>query len=139
MSISYLQQPTSPKATLITAACETADVLGPDVRASLIARYTALLLAEYRRIFRLTDEAGQLDNISRRFAWFRRTLSTHEGGLGRAFLEQWNVGQALVVAFVDVTRYSSLSIICCYILTVDFLGEVTWPPYCQKPEKTSLS
>ncbi|VDB95976.1 unnamed protein product [Peniophora sp. CBMAI 1063] len=107
----YLQQPTSPKAAVVTAACETADVLGPDVRASLVARYTALLMAEYRRIFRLTDEAGQLDNISRRFAWFRRTLSTHEGGLGRAFLEQWSVGQALVAAFVDVTRGDMASLL----------------------------
>ncbi|KAF8271309.1 Vps53-like protein [Lactarius quietus] len=38
--------------------------------------YSALLLAEYRRVFRLTDEAGQLDNISRRYAWFRRILGT---------------------------------------------------------------
>ncbi|KAI0316499.1 Vps53-like protein [Amylostereum chailletii] len=100
----YLQTPTSPKPSTILAACATADVLGSDVRAALTARYTALLLAEYRRIFRIADEAGQLDNISRRFAWFRRVLSTHEGGLGRAFLEDWKVGWSLVGGFVEVTR-----------------------------------
>ncbi|KAI0266660.1 Vps53-like protein [Gloeopeniophorella convolvens] len=100
----YLQTPNSPKPATITAACATADVLGVDVRAALTQRYTALLLAEYRRVFRLTDEAGQLDNISRRFAWFRRILSTHEGGLGRAFLSEWNVGWWLVGGFIDITR-----------------------------------
>jgi len=82
-------------------------VLGSDVRAALIARYSALLLAEHRRIFRLTDEAGQLDNISRRFAWFRRMLSTHEGGLGRAFLDEWKVGWTLLADFIEVTRLVS--------------------------------
>jgi vacuolar protein sorting-associated protein 53 len=55
-------------------------------------------------VFRLTDEAGHLDNISRRYAWFRRILGTHESGLGRAFLPEWKVGWWLVAGFVDVTR-----------------------------------
>ncbi|KAI0048281.1 hypothetical protein FA95DRAFT_1588772 [Auriscalpium vulgare] len=101
----YLQTPNSPKSTIITAACAAADILGADVRAALINRYVAILLAEYRRIFRLTDEAGHLDNISRRFAWCRRVLSTHEGGLGRAFLQDWQVEWWLVAGFIDVTRY----------------------------------
>ncbi|KAI0030938.1 Vps53-like protein [Vararia minispora EC-137] len=107
----YLQQPNSPGPTTIQAACTTADVLGGDVRSALVARYSALLLAEYRRIFRLTDEAGQLDNISRRFAWFRRVLSTHEGGLGRAFLEEWRVGWALLSDFIEVTRSDIIALL----------------------------
>ena len=74
------------------------------MRAALTARYTALLLAEYRRVFRLSDEAGQFDNISRRYAWFRRILGTHESGLGRAFLPEWNVGWWLLAGFIDITR-----------------------------------
>lgn len=101
---SYLQTPTSPKPQTIAAACATADILGPDVRAALTTRYTALLLAEYRRVFRLTDEAGHLDNISRRYAWFRRILGTHETGLGRAFLPEWKVGWWLLAGFIDITR-----------------------------------
>ncbi|KAI0283690.1 Vps53-like protein [Russula aff. rugulosa BPL654] len=101
ISASFKQYTSAPT---ITAACATADVLGLDVRAALTARYTALLLAEYRRVFRLTDEAGQLDNISRRYAWFRRILGTHETGLGRAFLSEWNVGWWLLSGFIDITR-----------------------------------
>ncbi|KAN0125317.1 Vps53-like, N-terminal domain containing protein [Lactarius tabidus] len=100
----YMQSANAPKPATITAACATADILGPDVRAALTARYSALLLAEYRRVFRLTDEAGQLDNISRRYAWFRRILGTHESGLGRAFLPEWKVGWWLLAGFIDITR-----------------------------------
>jgi len=56
-------------------------------------------------VFRLTDEAGQLDNISRRYAWFRRILGTHETGLGRAFLPEWKVSWWLLAGFIDITRY----------------------------------
>jgi hypothetical protein len=80
------------------------------VRAALTARYTALLLAEYRRVFRLTDEAGQLDNISRRYAWFRRILGTHESGLGRAFLPEWKVGWWLLDGFIDITRWVDMPV-----------------------------
>lgn len=93
------------KAPHIADACLVADVLGPDFRAHLIDRYVALELKEYRRIFRLTDEAGQLDNLSRRFAWFRRMLQTHEVEQGRVFPVEWKVGWCLFAKFVDITRY----------------------------------
>ncbi|KAG6919330.1 hypothetical protein DXG01_006876 [Tephrocybe rancida] len=100
-----LQESSKPvKAAQITDACLAADVLGPDFRAHLIDRYVALELKEYRRIFRSTDEAGQLDNLSRRFAWFRRTLQTHEIEQGRVFPAEWRVGWHLLAKFVDITR-----------------------------------
>ncbi|KAG6845073.1 hypothetical protein H0H87_000977 [Tephrocybe sp. NHM501043] len=102
-----LQDSSKPvKATQITDACLAADVLGPDFRTHLIDRYVALELKEYRRIFRSTDEAGQLDNLSRRFAWFRRTLQTHEIEQGRVFPAEWRVGWCLLAKFIDITRYA---------------------------------
>ncbi|KAG6827236.1 hypothetical protein H0H92_012692 [Tricholoma furcatifolium] len=100
-----LQDTSKPvKAPQITDACVAADVLGPDFRTHLIDRYVALELKEYRRIFRSTDEAGQLDNLSRRFAWFRRMLQTHEVEQGRVFPPEWKVGWCLLAKFVDITR-----------------------------------
>ncbi|KAG0700832.1 Vps53-like protein [Suillus ampliporus] len=101
----YLQDPAKPsKPAQIIDACAVADVLGPDVRRHLIDRYVALELKEYRRIFRATDEAGHLDNISRRYAWFRRVLGTHELELGRVFPSEWKVGWVLFTKFVAITR-----------------------------------
>lgn len=101
----YLQDPAKPsKPAQIIDACAVADVLGHDVRRHLIDRYVALELKEYRRIFRATDEAGHLDNISRRYAWFRRVLGTHELELGRVFPSEWRVEWALFTKFVAITR-----------------------------------
>ncbi|KAJ7346960.1 Vps53-like protein [Mycena albidolilacea] len=101
----YLQDPAKPvKPSVIADACSVVDVLGADVRAQMIERYVAIELKEYRRIFRTSDEAGQLDNISRRFAWFRRLLQTHEVEQGRVFPSDWKVGWHLLAKFSEITR-----------------------------------
>ncbi|KAJ7077323.1 Vps53-like protein [Mycena belliarum] len=92
------------KPGVIADACLVVDVLGADVRAQMIERYVAIELKEYRRIFRTSDEAGQLDNISRRFAWFRRLLQTHEVEQGRVFPSDWRVGWHLLAKFSEITR-----------------------------------
>ncbi|KIY61936.1 hypothetical protein CYLTODRAFT_494967, partial [Cylindrobasidium torrendii FP15055 ss-10] len=101
----YLEDPShSIKASTIADACAVVDVLGDDVRASQIDRYVAMELKEYRRIFKTTDEAGQLDNISRRFAWFLRLLQNHDLHQGRVFPGEWRVGWHLLTKFTDITR-----------------------------------
>ena len=103
---SYLQDPSKQvKPALIAEACKVVDVLGDDFRLHLIDRYVAMELKDYRRIFRPTEEAGQLDNISRRFAWFKRLLQTHELEQGRVFPGEWRVGWFLLVRFTEITRY----------------------------------
>ncbi|KZT42510.1 hypothetical protein SISSUDRAFT_1041476 [Sistotremastrum suecicum HHB10207 ss-3] len=99
------QDPAKPvKASTIKDGCLVLDILGEDVRQSLIDKYCSIELKEYRRIFRPTDEAGQLDNISRRFAWFRRILTMHEQEHERAFPPSWNVGRHLCARFAEITR-----------------------------------
>ncbi|KAK4684228.1 vacuolar protein sorting-associated protein 53, partial [Tremellales sp. Uapishka_1] len=61
-------------------------------------------LAEYRRIFRSTDEAGQLDNVPRRYAWFRRVLKSHDDDHAHLFPESWQVTRLLVASFSESTR-----------------------------------
>ncbi|KAI0084909.1 Vps53-like protein [Irpex rosettiformis] len=101
----YAQDPTKPiKASTMAAACRVVDVLGPEIRTQFVERYVALELKEYRRIFKATDEAGQLDNIATRFAWFRRSLQTHETETGRVFPGDWQVGWYLTAKFVEITR-----------------------------------
>ncbi|THH07754.1 hypothetical protein EW145_g3172 [Phellinidium pouzarii] len=90
----FLLDPTNPiKPALISNACLVVDVIGDDFRMHLIDRYCAIEFKEYRRIFRTSDEAGQLDNLPRRFAFFRRTLQTHDNERARIFPPEWQVGQ----------------------------------------------
>ncbi|KAJ3866702.1 Vps53-like protein [Lentinula novae-zelandiae] len=101
----YLQDSSKgTKPAVIADACLVVDVLGEDFRSLLVERYVALELKEYRRIFRTSDEAGQLDNISRRFSWFRRLLQTHELEQGRVFPSEWKVGWHLLAKFTEITR-----------------------------------
>jgi vacuolar protein sorting-associated protein 53 len=105
VSASYAQDPTKPiKPSTMAAACQVIDVLGPEIRNQFIERYVALELKEYRRIFKATDEAGQLDNITTRFGWFRRSLQTHETETGRVFPGDWQVGWHLTSKFIEITR-----------------------------------
>lgn len=108
-SPSFLQDPAKQlKPNIMADACQVVNVLGNDVRNHLIERYSAMELKEYRRIFRTTDEAGQLDNIPRRFAWFRRLLQTYELEHGRMFPSEWKVGWHLFAKFVAITRCDRL-------------------------------
>lgn len=75
------------------------------IRQSLLEWYCNIQLHDYRRIFRPTEEAGQLDNLSRRFAWFRRLSKQYEDGEhAKIFPKDWKVPQAITGAFAAVTR-----------------------------------
>ncbi|EIW83097.1 hypothetical protein CONPUDRAFT_121483 [Coniophora puteana RWD-64-598 SS2] len=108
----FLQDPSKPvRPALITDACLAVDVIGPDVRTHIIDRYVAMELKEYRRIFRASDEAGYLDNVSRRYAWFKRLLQHHELEQGRAFPSDWKVGWYLFAKFSVITRDDLVSLL----------------------------
>lgn len=87
------------------------DAIGVEAKTALIDWYCSLQLREYRRIFRATDEAGQLDNVSRRFAWFRRILKIHEEEHAAAFPDHWKAERWLIRRFADVTKEDLRSVL----------------------------
>jgi len=110
---SYLQT-SSPARTLpprtVNSICLIADAIGPEVRFQMVERYVGSELKEYRRVFKPYDEAGGLDNVGRRFAWFKRVLSRHEAEMEndkddkRVFPDDWKVGWAMFAKFAEITR-----------------------------------
>ncbi|GAA6017676.1 hypothetical protein JCM11491_001165 [Sporobolomyces phaffii] len=103
----------------LTDACLVVDALGDEAKDSLLRWYSLLLLRDYRRIFGSTSEAGQLDNISRRFAWFRRILKSHEDENGSLFPTSWNVGAVLAGSFSEVTKNDLKSVLAKVASTLD--------------------
>lgn len=104
---SFLQEAGSSKSITTTQVPDAAlavDAIGLEAINALLDWYCTLQLREYRRIFRATDEAGQLDNVSRRFAWFRRVLKQHDEEHAGGFLEKWQAARALTARFADITR-----------------------------------
>ncbi|POY71074.1 hypothetical protein BMF94_5831 [Rhodotorula taiwanensis] len=95
----------------LTDACLVIDALGVDAKNALLKWYSLLLLRDYRRIFGAASEAGQLDNIARRFAWFRRVLKSHEEENAHIFPAGWNVGAVLAAGFSEVTKNDLKSVL----------------------------
>ncbi|GJN70412.1 GARP complex subunit Vps53 [Purpureocillium lilacinum] len=93
----------SKKGTLIEA-CLVMDALGDSAKSRIINWYVNTELREYRQVFRGNDEAGSLDNIGRRYSWFKRMMKTHEDEHAAIFPPHWRMGELLATAFCDGTR-----------------------------------
>ena len=91
------------KSTL-AEACMVMDALGENARSRLITWYCNTQLREYRQVFRGNGEAGSLDNISRRYSWFRRLLKTYNNEHAALFPAFWRVNELLANAFCESTR-----------------------------------
>jgi hypothetical protein len=97
-------QPPPNQVNILHESCYVLDVLGDEARDRLIQWYCNLQLKEYRNVFRGNEEAGGLDNISRRYAWLRRILGQYDEEHAGIFLGHWRVSEALVKAFCETTR-----------------------------------
>ncbi|KAH7123671.1 Vps53-like protein [Dendryphion nanum] len=91
------------RATL-SEACLVMDALGEHARSRLINWYCNTQLREYRQVFRGNDEAGSLDNISRRYSWFNRMMKTYDADHAAIFPSYWKVNEMLANSFCEGTR-----------------------------------
>ena len=89
---------------MLAEACSVMDALGENARARLITWYCNTQLREYRQLFRGSEEAGSLDNISRRYSWFKRLLKTYDDEHAAMFPPFWRVNELLANAFCETTR-----------------------------------
>lgn len=91
------------RATL-SEACLVVDALGEHARTRVINWYCNTQLREYRQVFRGNDEAGSLDNISRRYSWFNRMMKTYDVEHAAIFPPHWKVNEMLANSFCEGTR-----------------------------------
>lgn len=89
---------------MLAEACLVMDALGENARSRLITWYCNTQLREYRQVFRGNDEAGSLDNISRRYSWFKRMLKAYDDEHAAIFPAYWRVNEMLANAFCEGTR-----------------------------------
>ncbi|OBT82865.1 hypothetical protein VE02_08566 [Pseudogymnoascus sp. 03VT05] len=92
------------KRGMLKEACLVMDALGDTARARLITWYCNTMLREYRQVFRGNDEAGSLDNIGRRYSWFKRMWKTYDDEHAAIFPLSWRVNEMLANAFCEGTR-----------------------------------
>lgn len=89
---------------MLMEACLVIDSLGDSAKSRLMTWYVNTELREYRQVFRGNDEAGNLDNIGRRYAWFKRMMKTHDDDHAAIFPPHWKAHETLAAAYCDGTR-----------------------------------
>jgi hypothetical protein len=89
---------------MLMEGCLVMDALGDQAKQRLVNWYCNTELREYRKVFRGNDEAGSLDNISRRYSWFNRVLKTYDNHHANIFPPHWRMGEMLANAFCEGTR-----------------------------------
>lgn len=89
---------------MLAEASQVMDALGDHAKSRIIMWYCNTQLREYRQVFRGNEEAGSLDNISRRYSWFRRMLKTYDDEHAAMFPPSWRVNEMLANAFCESTR-----------------------------------
>lgn len=89
---------------MLAEACLVMDALGDNARSRVITWYCNMQLREYRQLFRVSEEAGSLDNISRRYSWFKRVLKAYDDEHAAMFPPSWRVNELLANAFCESTR-----------------------------------
>ncbi|KAF1969854.1 hypothetical protein BU23DRAFT_651745 [Bimuria novae-zelandiae CBS 107.79] len=89
---------------MLAEACLVIDALSEHARTRLVNWYCNTQLREYRQVFRGNDEAGSLDNISRRYSWFNRMMKTYDVEHAAIFPSYWKVNEMLANSFCEGTR-----------------------------------
>ncbi|RAK83572.1 hypothetical protein BO79DRAFT_182787 [Aspergillus costaricaensis CBS 115574] len=92
------------KRHVLSEGCLVMDALGDHAKSRLVTWYCNFQLREYRQVFRNNEEAGSLDNISRRYAWFRRILKNYDEEYAPIFPASWRVNEILANVFCEGTR-----------------------------------
>ncbi|KAK9479498.1 Vps53-like protein [Lipomyces japonicus] len=113
----------SERPTVLLEGCMVMDALGESYKQRLTTWYCNIQLKEYRNIFRGSDEAGSLDNISRRYSYLKRMLKSLEPQIAQMFPSSWKVDEHLCRLFCEITRddYKSNLARNAKNLNVDFL------------------
>lgn len=90
----------------LRSACGIMDLLGAEYHDRLLVWFCNQQLREIKTIFVANDEAGSLDNLSRRFMFFKRVLKNFEEHFQNFFLESWKMEEQLTAKFCEHTRDS---------------------------------
>lgn len=102
--ITFTKEEIPQKRGLLHESCLVVDALGDAARSRLTTWYCNTQLRQYRHIFKGDQEAGSLDNIDRRYSWFKKTLKIYDEEHAAIFPSHWRVNEILANVFAEGTR-----------------------------------
>jgi hypothetical protein len=80
------------------------DALGPHFRKDLLERFAQLQLIPYEKLFAAGTKLSTLENLDKRFAWFKRLLSVADHRLTAYIPSRWGLAYHLFAEFVRRTK-----------------------------------
>ncbi|KAK9454895.1 Vps53-like protein [Dipodascopsis uninucleata] len=92
------------RSSILREGCTVIEALGESYKQRLITWYCNIQLREYKNIFRGSDEAASLDNISRRYSYLRRMLTSLESRVSQLFPQSWEILEAICRQFCENTK-----------------------------------
>ncbi|ORY81947.1 Vps53-like protein [Protomyces lactucae-debilis] len=101
----YFSTGLSPQTRIVlTQGCQLVEVLGDGPKERISTWYINSQLREYRNVFRGHEEAGSLDNLSRRYAWLKRVFRSYEDEHAQIFPESWHLQEQLIRQGCESTK-----------------------------------
>lgn len=101
--IAFTRGEVAARKNMLAEACQVIDALGDTAQQRIVNWYCNTQLREYRQVFK-GEEAGSLDNISRRYSWFKRVLKVYEEEHAAIFPASWKVNEVLANSYCDGTK-----------------------------------
>lgn len=90
----------------LRSACLILETAGQSYKERLVTWFTNNQLKEIKTIFASSDEAGSLENISRRFIFFKKVLKNYEQHFDSYFPKEWGMEKILTEKFCEITKES---------------------------------
>jgi hypothetical protein len=85
-------------------ACLVVDALGPKVRQGMLEEFVQLQLVAYENLFAPGKAHFSLDQVERRWAWFKRLQKYIDSKFGTVFPTHWRLPLRLCLEFTERTK-----------------------------------
>lgn len=85
-------------------ACLVVDALGPQARKDLLEEFIQLQLVPYERLFGPNEKHFALDQVERRWSWFKRLMKTVETKFANICPSHWRLSLRLCLEFIERTK-----------------------------------
>ena len=92
-------------------ACLVVDALGKEAKEKQVESFCSSQLKSYKSIFSPDCEHSSLDQIDRRFSWFRRLMKSLDERFVNVFPPHWHVQYKLCWVFLEQTREGIMSVL----------------------------
>ena len=92
------------QADILNEGCLVLELLESDAKNQLVRWYCEMQLGDYRNLFQKNPEVAGLADISRRFAWMKRLLKTHDENHQNVFPEHWKMAETVSWQFCQETK-----------------------------------